>query len=38
VISLLDEGYNVDQASYILYIPLSEVARIEEYNQKSESF
>jgi ATP/maltotriose-dependent transcriptional regulator MalT len=38
VVGLLDEGYNADQASYILDIPLSEVARIEEYNQKKRKF
>ena len=34
VISLLIDGYNADQASYILNIPVSEVARIEEDNQR----
>jgi hypothetical protein len=34
----LDEGYNADQASYILDIPLSEVARIEKYNQVRRKF
>jgi sortase (surface protein transpeptidase) len=38
VVGLLDEGYNADQASYILEIPLSEVARIEEYNRKKRKF
>jgi hypothetical protein len=38
VISLLNEGYNADQTSYILDIPLSEVARIEEYNQRKRKF
>jgi hypothetical protein len=38
VISLLNEGYNADQASYILDIPPSEVARIEEYNQRKRKF
>ena len=37
VVGLLNEGYDADQTSYILDIPLSEVARIEEYNQKSGS-
>jgi hypothetical protein len=34
----LNEGYNADQASYILDIPLSEVARIEEHNQRRRKF
>jgi len=34
----LYEGYNADQTSYILDIPLSEVARIEEYNQRKQKF
>ncbi|MFL6317891.1 MAG: hypothetical protein ACJ72R_09290 [Nitrososphaeraceae archaeon] len=34
----MDEGYNADQASYILDIPLSEVARIEKYNQVRRKF
>jgi ATP/maltotriose-dependent transcriptional regulator MalT len=38
VVELLNEGYNADQASYILDIPLSEVARIEEYNQRRRKF
>ena len=38
VVGLLDEGYIADQASYILDIPLSEVARIEEYNQRKRKF
>ena len=38
VVGLLNEGYNADQASYILDIPLSEVARIEEYNQRRRKF
>jgi hypothetical protein len=38
VVALLNEGYNANQASYILDIPLSEVARIEEYNQRKRKF
>ena len=38
VISLLIDGYNADQASYILNIPVSEVARIEEDNQRRRKF
>jgi hypothetical protein len=38
VIQLFDEGYNADQASYILDIPFSEVARIEEHNQRRRKF
>jgi ATP/maltotriose-dependent transcriptional regulator MalT len=38
VVGLLNEGYNTYQASYILEIPLSEVARIEEYNQRKRKF
>jgi hypothetical protein len=38
VISLLNEGYNADQASYILDMPLPEVARIEEYNRRRRKF
>ena len=38
VILLLKEGYNADQASYILNIPHSEVARIEDDNQRRRKF
>jgi ATP/maltotriose-dependent transcriptional regulator MalT len=38
VIGLLNEGYDAYQASYILEIPLSEVALIEEYNQRKRKF
>jgi rRNA processing protein Krr1/Pno1 len=38
VVGLLNEGYNADQASHILEIPLPEVARIEEYNQRKRKF
>jgi len=38
VVGLLNEGYDADQTSYILDVPLSEVARIEEYNQRKRKF
>jgi hypothetical protein len=38
MVGLLNEGYNADEASYILDIPLSEVARIVEYNQRKRKF
>jgi hypothetical protein len=38
IIGLLNEGYGAYQASYILNIPLSEVACIEEYNRRRWKF
>ena len=38
VVGLLNEGYSIDQTSYILDIPLSEVARIAKYNQGRRKF
>jgi hypothetical protein len=38
VIALFDEGFDAYQASHILDIPLSEVARIEKYNQERRRF
>ena len=38
IISLLIDGYNADQAAYILNIPHSEVARIVEDSQRRRKF